>query len=78
MTPNDPGDPDPGANLLQNFPTLSVALLDTASTQVQGSLNSTAGSIYRLEFFSTAACHPSGNGPGQRFLGAVDRKCIFA
>ncbi len=41
VTPNDPGDPDPGANLLQNFPVLSSALLlDTASTQVQGSLNS--------------------------------------
>ena len=73
VTPNDLGDPDPGANLLQNFPVLSSALLDTASTQVQGSLNSIASSSYRIEFFSTIVCDVSGNGPGQRFLGAADQ-----
>jgi CSLREA domain-containing protein len=74
VTPNDLGDPDPGANLLQNFPLLSSIQLDTATTQVQGSLNSIATSSYRLEFFSTGYCDVSGNGPGQRFLGAADRK----
>jgi CSLREA domain-containing protein len=73
VTPNDPGDPDPGANLLQNFPVLSSVLLDTASTQIQGSLNSIATSSYRIEFFSTVLCDASGNGPGQRFLGFADR-----
>ncbi len=74
VTPNDVGDPDPGANLLQNFPDLSAVLLDTATTQVQGSLNSVASSSYRLEFFSSVACDASGNGPGQRLLGSADRK----
>ena len=73
VTPNDPGDPDPGANLLQNFPILTGAVLDTASTQIQGSLNSIALVNYRLEFFSTVLCDPSGNGPGQRFLGFADQ-----
>jgi CSLREA domain-containing protein len=73
VTPNDLGDPDPGANLLQNFPVLSAALLDTASTQVEGSLNSIANSTYRIELFSTVLCDVSGNGPGQRFLGFADR-----
>ncbi len=73
VTPNDPGDPDPGANLLQNFPVLSSIMLDTASTQVQGSLNSIALLNYRLEFFSTILCDASGNGPGQRFLGFADQ-----
>ena len=53
---------------------LAAVLLDTASTQVQGSLNSIASSSYRLEFFSSVLCDSSGNGPGQRFLGAADRK----
>ncbi len=74
VTPNDAGDPDPGANLLQNFPVLSAVLLDTASTQIQGSLNSFASSSYRLEFFSSVVCDTSGYGPGQRLLGAADRK----
>ncbi len=74
VTPNDLGDPDPGANLLQNFPVLSAILLDTSTTQVQGTLNSIASSSYRLEFFSSVACDASGNGPGQRLLGAADRK----
>jgi CSLREA domain-containing protein len=72
VTPNDPGDPDPGANLLQNFPGLTAIVLDAAATQIQGSLNSIALLSYRLEFFSTIVCDASGNGPGQRFLGAAD------
>jgi CSLREA domain-containing protein len=73
VTPNDLGDPDLDANLLQNFPVLTSIVLDTASTQVQGSLNSIASTNYRLEFFSTILCNASGNGPGQRFLGFSDR-----
>ncbi len=74
VTPNDPGDPDPGANLLQNFPVLSSVPSSTRpSTQIQGTLNSIRhfGS-YRVEFFSTLLCDASGNGPGQRFLGFAD------
>jgi CSLREA domain-containing protein len=72
VTPNDDGDPDPGANLLQNFPVLYTVELGPSSTHVQGALNSIALLNYRLEFFSTIVCDPSGNGPGQRFLGFVD------
>jgi CSLREA domain-containing protein len=72
VTPNDPDDPDPGANLLQNFPLLSSVTLDTAITHIQGNLNSIPLSTYRLEFFSTILCDATGNGPGQRFLGSVD------
>jgi CSLREA domain-containing protein len=73
VTPNDAGDPDPGANLLQNFPVLSSVVLDAASTQIQGALNSLPSAIYRLEFFASLACDASGFGQGQRFLGGVDR-----
>jgi hypothetical protein len=33
-------------------------------------LNSTAGTSFRVEFFSNPACDPSGNGQGQAFLGS--------
>jgi CSLREA domain-containing protein len=72
VTPNDDGDPDPGANLLQNFPVLYAVDLGPSSTHVHGALNSMALLNYRLEFFSTIVCDFSGNGPGQRFLGFVD------
>jgi hypothetical protein len=38
---------------------------------ISGTLNSAANRQYRLEFFSTAACDPSGNGEGQTFLGVT-------
>ncbi|MFY9551612.1 MAG: IPT/TIG domain-containing protein [Thermoanaerobaculia bacterium] len=73
VTPNDPGDADTGANMLQNFPVLGSVVLDAAATQVQGSLNSVPNATYRLEFFASLVCDPSGYGQGQRFLGTVDR-----
>jgi hypothetical protein len=69
VTPNDAGDGDAGANNLQNFPILTSA--SGGSTIIQGNLNSTASTQFRLEFFSTAACDPSGNGEGASFIGAT-------
>jgi len=72
VTLNDPGDPDPGANLLQNFPVLSSVVLGPTSTEINGSLNSLASLTFRVELFASLACDPSGYGQGQRPLGAVD------
>ena len=72
VTPNDTGDGDTGANNLQNFPTLSQAFLVGGTTQVGGSLNSTASRTFRVEFFANAACDASGNGEGETFLGAIN------
>jgi len=72
ITPNDPNtscDADTGPNNLQNFPVITSASSSGGSTTVQGSLNSTANTTFRIEFFSSAACDPSGNGEGQTFLG---------
>jgi hypothetical protein len=69
VTPNDVGDTDIGANNLQNFPLLTTATSAVGSTSVAGSLNSTANTSFRVEFFSSASCDPSGNGQGQTFLG---------
>ena len=71
ITPNDAGDADPGANLLQNFPVLTSAVAGGGTTVVQGTLNSTATTTFRLEFFSNAACDASGNGEGRTFIGAA-------
>jgi CSLREA domain-containing protein len=72
VTPNDPLDPDPGANLLQNFPILSSIVLGPGSTEIHGSLNSLASTGFRIEFAANIVCDASGYGPGQRPLGASD------
>jgi len=68
VTPNDPGDADPGANDFQNFPNLTGASSSGSNTTVDGVLNSQPNTTYRLEFFSSPACDPSGHGEGQTFL----------
>ena len=73
VTANDAGDADTGANNLQNFPVLTSAHVDS-STQltVVGTLNSTASSFFRVEFFSNAVADGSGYGEGQTYLGFVN------
>jgi hypothetical protein len=72
VTPNDAGDADEGANNLQNFPVLESAISSGANTVVQGALNSTANTNFTVQFFANSACHSSGNGEGQIFLGSTN------
>jgi parallel beta-helix repeat protein len=65
VTPNDPQDTDTGANNLQNFPVLTSA----TSTSVQGTLNSTPGTEFFIQFFDSATCDPSGFGEGEHLAG---------
>ncbi len=67
VTLNDVGDGDTGVNDLQNFPVLTLAA--SGSTAIEGTLNSTPNTDFRIEFFSNAACDPSGHGEGENFLG---------
>ncbi|MCA1634493.1 MAG: DUF11 domain-containing protein, partial [Acidobacteria bacterium] len=69
VTANDANDADTGANNLQNFPLLTLASTAGGNTTVTGTLNSTASTTFRVEFFSNAACDASGNGEGRTFLG---------
>ena len=48
---------------------LTSATTAGASTVIQGTLNSTASTTFRVEFFSSPACDASGNGEGRTFLG---------
>jgi hypothetical protein len=76
VSPNDPTagmDSDGGANTLQNFPALSSAIADTVliTTAITGTLNSSATTTFRIEFFSSSAQDPSGYGEGVSYLGAT-------
>jgi hypothetical protein len=64
VTPNTP-------NGAQNFPVLLSAVTNGGATTVQGTLNSTPSTTFRLEFFANPAPDPSGFGQGQTFLGAT-------
>ena len=72
VTPNDAGDPDTGANTLQNFPVLNSASTSGSNTTINGSLNSTPNTSFHIEFFASAAADPTGYGEGQTFLDYID------
>lgn len=64
-TPNDPGDIDTGANLLQNFPVLTAAQRNGAGeASVSGTLDSRALTEYLVRLHYTETCDPSGFGEG--------------
>ena len=66
-----PATPTRAPNNLQNFPLLSAATVSGTVTTILGTLNSSANTTFRLEFFSNAACDGSGNGEGQTLLGSM-------
>ncbi len=71
VTPNDDGDGDADPNNLQNFPVI-ISVTTNGATIITGTLNSTASTRFRLEFFSNSEPDPSGFGEGERFLGFQD------
>ena len=66
---NDAGDGDTGANNLQNFPVLTAATTNGSQITITGTLNSTANTQFRIEFFASTAQDGTGYGEGQRYLG---------
>ena len=72
VTANDAGDSDEGTNDQQNYPVLSSVESDATSTTIEGALNSTPESQFRLEFFSNTSADPSGYGEGETYLGSAD------
>jgi hypothetical protein len=72
VTPNDPCDGDRN-NLsdIQNYPNLTSASIVSGGIRIQGSLNSTPNTAFRLQFFSNSSCDPSGVGEGGRLIGSM-------
>jgi hypothetical protein len=64
---NDPQDADVGENNLQNAPVLTGAFADT----IAGTLHSTPGKTFSLDFYSSPSCDDSGKGEGQNYLGSI-------
>lgn len=71
VTPNDFGDVDTGANLLQNFPVITATTNDVASVTIHGTLNSKPIQTFDVDFFATSSGEPSGAGEGQVYLGST-------
>ena len=69
VTPNDSGDADTGANGLQNFPVITSAEKLGGATQIVGTLSTESNETYRLDFYASDDCDPSGNGEGEIWLG---------
>ena len=73
ITANDAGDPDSGANGLQNFPLLTSANVASTGTTIVGSLNSNANTSYRIEFYGNRpTVADATNGEGETYLGFVN------
>jgi hypothetical protein len=72
VTPNDACDVDAGANSLRNFPVLTSVTTDGVNTTIVGSLNGEPDLDFRIEFFSSIACDPSGFGQGANFIGSTN------
>lgn len=70
VSANDPGDPDFGANNLQNFPALTSAEVNNdGSTTIEGTLDSTPGTTFTVQFFASPSADPSNHGEGRIYLG---------
>ena len=65
---NDACDVDGGGNGRANFPVLGSAT-PSDGTMVTGTLNSTASTTFRIEFFASPASENAANRSGQRYLG---------
>lgn len=71
VTPNDTGDGDTGPNNLQNYPVLTSVSINAGEAVIEGTINSTKGSTFRIELFGNAIANASGHGEGQFALGSV-------
>ena len=65
---NHPAGTVTGSNGAQNHPVLIAAYAGAAS-DVVGTLNSTAGDTFRIEFFASPSGDPPGQGRGIRYIG---------
>lgn len=72
VTANDLGDPDTGANQLQNFPVLAWVTNTATETTVSGALNSRPSVTYTIDFYANVLPDTDGVGEGQYYLGSTN------
>lgn len=66
-TANDTGDPDTGANNLQNYPIVSAA---ETNNSISGSLNSTPNTTFTIDFYRSPATDGAGS-EGRTYIGST-------
>ncbi len=69
---NDPCDADTGANNLQNYPALTSAVSNGTTTNIVGSLNSTANTAFALDFFVSPTYDGTNFGEGKTYVGSTN------
>ena len=69
---NDVGDGDSGANGLQNYPLLTGVTSTATTITFTGSLDSTANTLFNIDFYANITCDSSGNGEGATYLGTAN------
>lgn len=69
FTVNDAGgDPDSGANMVQDYPVVLSVRFAGATRTIEWVLNSAANTTFAIDFFHNDSPDPSGFGEGQRFI----------
>ena len=69
VTRNDACDADDGVNNLQNYPVIKGAVISGNIVSIAGTLDSTPGGTYDIEFFASSTADGTYFGEGQTFLG---------
>lgn len=72
VTPNDPQDPDPGENRLQNYPVLEGATNNGVLITVTGYLDSLPSTEFTIELFGNRDPDLSGYGEGEFLMGRTN------
>ncbi|MDT4966986.1 MAG: hypothetical protein QOJ64_1723 [Acidobacteriota bacterium] len=68
VTANDSDDADTGANDLQNYPIITSAVANNGNVDIAGTLNSTAGKQFAIDFYSNSALSNQGNADAKTYL----------
>lgn len=69
---NDSNDADAGANDFQNYPVVTAATTDGATTTISFTYNSAALGNYVVDAYSSTVCDASGHGEGRTYLGTIN------
>jgi hypothetical protein len=62
---------DAGLNNQHNYPVLASTSVSGGNVNIAGTLDSTAGGTFTIEFFASPTADPSGFGEGKNFLGST-------